>query len=94
MLFLIENSLIYNQDLIYLWSPNFNVFTGIYITTKDLSPSLINIEFGMFLTKYKSTYSTVKDVKVLDILSISNLCFFWNNCMFEIFYRNSILQIV
>ena len=60
----------------YPLNSNSNILIGVRIANKDLFPSLMNIGFSVFLTKYKSTYFAGKDPKVLDILFISSLCFF------------------
>ena len=67
------------------------MLTTVHIANKNPSSSFMNIGFGAFLTRYKSTYSTVEDLKVLDILSVFSLCFFWDNYTFETLCRKSIL---
>lgn len=76
MLSFIKNRLACNQDVVCLWSLNSNVLASVYIGKKNPSPSLMNIRFYVFLTKYKSTYSTTENPKVFNILSISNPYFF------------------
>lgn len=67
---------------------------SVYIANKNLFSSLMNIRFGMFLIKYKSIYSITKNPKMLDILFVSSICFFWDNYAFEVLYKKFILQMV
>lgn len=94
MLSFVENKLTCNQDLVCPWSPNFNMLAGVRIANEDPFPSFINIRFSAFLTGYKSTCFAAKDPKVLDILSVSSSCFFWDNCAFGTLCRKFIPQIV
>lgn len=70
----VKNKLTCNQNLIFLQSSNSNVFVGICIANKNPCPNLMNIKFGVFLTKYKSTYFIAKDLKMLNILSVFSSC--------------------
>lgn len=74
-----------------MWSSNSDMLTSIHIVNNDLILSLMNIGFSIFSINYKSTYSVAKDLKILDILSISSLCFFENNYIFGVFCKKFIL---
>lgn len=84
----VENKLTYNQNLVCLWNPNSDILASVYIANKDLSLNLINIGSDTFLTRYKITYSTTEDPKVLDILSILVHAFSRINICLEYFVKS------
>ena len=63
------------------------MFAGACITNKDPFQNLMNVGFGAFLTGYKNTWSAAQDLKMLNILSVSSLYLFWDNCTFGTFCR-------
>lgn len=90
----VENRFACNQNLVCLLSPNFDILASVCIANKDLFLSLMNIGFSKFLSRYKYICSVAKNPKMLNILSIPNLCFFWDNYAFETLCKKFISQIV
>lgn len=70
------------------------MLNNIGMANKNSFSSVVNIRSSIFLAKYKSTCFIATNLKMTNILPVSCLCHFWNNCTFRLLCEKPILKVV